>query len=220
MSQAWHDERVIVTPELDRYAEEHSTPEASWLAALAAETRATSESHGMMVGPVEGRFLEFLVWLAGARQVLEIGMFTGYSALSMAAALPVEGRLVTCEIDPERAAIARRHFDASPFADRIEIRVGPALETLSYLAGPFDLVFIDADKGNYSNYYDAVLPKLGERGLMVVDNVLWSGKVLDPEDQSEDTLAIRAFNDKVRDDPTVVSVMLTIRDGVTLIRRA
>ncbi len=205
---------------IDRYATEHSTPEAPWLAALAEETRATSESHGMMVGPLEGRFLEFLVWLAGARSVLEIGMFTGYSALSMAAALPADGRLVTCEIDPERAAIARRHFDGSPFADRIEIRVGPALDTLATLDGPFDLVFIDADKSNYSNYYDAVLPKLADRGIIAADNVLWSGRVLDAEDTSDDTAAIRAFNAKVRDDPRVVNVMVTIRDGVSLIRRA
>jgi caffeoyl-CoA O-methyltransferase len=138
----------------------------------------------------------------------------------MAAALPPGGRLVTCEIDPERAATARRHFDASPFADQIEIRIGPALETLGHLTGPFDLVFIDADKGNYSNYYDAVLPKLADRGLIVADNVLWSGRVLDPQDTSDDTEAIRAFNQKVRDDPNVVNVMLTVRDGVSLIRRA
>jgi predicted O-methyltransferase YrrM len=211
---------VIVTPDIDRYAEEHTTPEPPWLAALAAETRATSDAHGMMVGPLEGRFLEFLVWLTGARRILEIGMFTGYSALSMAAALPPGGHLITCELDPERASIARRHFDASPFADRIEIRVGTALDTLPDLDGPFDLVFIDADKVNYSNYYEAVLPKLADRGLIVADNVLWSGRVLDPQDTSDNTQAIRAFNDKVANDSRVVNVMLTIRDGVSLIRRA
>ena len=205
---------------IDRYAAEHTSQEAPWLTALAEETRATSDFHGMMVGPLEGRFLELLVWLSGARRVLEIGMFTGYSALSMAAALPADGHLVTCEIDPERATIARRHFDASPFSERIEIRVGAALDTLTTLDGPFDLVFIDADKGNYSNYYDAVLPKLSDRGVIAADNVLWSGRVLDSEDTSEDTEAIRAFNAKVRDDPRVVNVMVTIRDGVSLIRRA
>ena len=205
---------------IERYAEEHSSPEPPWLASVAEQTRATSESHGMMVGPLEGRFLEFLVWLSGARSVLEIGMFTGYSALSMAAALPADGRLVTCEIDPERAAVARRNFAASPFADLIEIRIGPALDTLATLDGPFDLVFIDADKGNYSNYYDAVLPKLSDRGIIAADNVLWSGRVLDPADSSAETEAIRAFNAKVRDDSRVVNVMLTVRDGVSLIRRA
>ena len=205
---------------IDRYAEEHSTPEAPGLAALAAETRASSESHGMMVGPVEGRFLELLVWLGSARRVLEIGMFTGYSALSMAAALPPDGTIVTCEIDPERAAVARRHFDADPAGDRIEIRLGPALDTIATLDGPFDLVFIDADKENYVNYYEAVVPKLAPRGLIVADNVLWSGRVLDPEDQSEPTRSIREFNTHVRNDPRMVCVLLPIRDGVSVIRRA
>jgi caffeoyl-CoA O-methyltransferase len=212
--------RVIVTPEVEEYAAAHTSPEPAYLAALAEETRATSESHGMMVGPLEGRFLELLVWLTGARQVLEIGMFTGYSALSMAAALPPDGTIVTCEIDPERAAIARRHIEASPFAGQIDIRLGPALDTVESLEGQFDLVFIDADKGNYLNYYEAVLPKLADRGLIVADNVLWSGRVLDPGDKSEDTEAIRAFNDRVSKDRRVVCVMLTIRDGVSVIRRA
>ena len=209
-----------MTPEtIERYAAEHSSPEPRYLAELAAETRAVSERHGMMVGPLEGRFLELLVWLSGARAVLEIGTFTGYSALSMAAALPADGRIVTCEVDPDTAAIARRHIDASPYTRRIEIRVGPAIETIATLDGPFDLVFIDADKTNYSNYYEAVLPKLADRGLIVADNVLWSGRVLDEDDQTDDTEAIRAFNRLVRDDPRVDCVMLTIRDGVTVIRR-
>jgi caffeoyl-CoA O-methyltransferase len=138
----------------------------------------------------------------------------------MAAALPAGGSIVTCEVDPERAATARRHFDASPWGDRIELRVGPALDTIAGLDGPFDLVFIDADKTNYSNYYEAVLPLLAEHGLIVADNVLWSGRVIDANDQSDDTVAIRAFNDKVRDDERVTCVMATVRDGVLLIRRA
>jgi caffeoyl-CoA O-methyltransferase len=173
-----------------------------------------------MVGLLEGRFLETLVWLLPARRILEIGTFTGYSAMSMAAALPPDGRVITCEVSPERADVARRHFDASPWGDRIEIRVGPALDTLATLDGPFDLVFIDADKTNYRNYYEATLPKLAERGLMAVDNVLWSGRVLDSDDQSDDTVAIRQFNDFVRDDPRVTCVMITVRDGVTLVRRS
>jgi len=210
---------TAVTPEIDAYAAAHSTPEHPLLAEVAAETRASEEGHGMMVGALEGRFLETLVWLSGARRILEIGTFTGYSALAMAAALPTDGRLVTCEVDAGRAAVARRHFDASPWAGRIEVRVGPALDTVSGLDGRFDLVFIDADKTNYRNYYEAVLPLLAERGLLVVDNVLWSGRVLDPTDRSEDTVAIRAFNDFVRNDPRVVCGMTTVRDGVTLIRR-
>jgi caffeoyl-CoA O-methyltransferase len=211
---------VIVTPEIDRYAEEHTAPEPDYLAALAEETRAASPSAGMMVGPLEGRLLELLVWLSGARRVLEIGTFTGYSALSMAAALPPAGRIVTCDIDPDMTALARRHIEASPFADRIDIRLGPALDTVATLDGPFDLVFIDADKTNYANYYEATLPKLAPGGIIVVDNVLWGGRVLAPGDQSDDTLAIRAFNDLVRNDPRVTTVMLTVRDGVTIIRRA
>ena len=210
---------TAVTPEIDEYAAAHSTSEHPLLAEVAAETRDTQERHGMMVGLLEGRFLETLVWLSGARRILELGTFTGYSALSMAAALPDDGRLVTCEVDPDRAAVARRHFDASPWGDRIEVRVGPALDTLAAVEGPFDFVFVDADKTNYRNYYEAVLPMLAPRGIIAVDNVLWSGRVLDADDQSEDTVAMRAFNDFVRDDPRVTCVMTTVRDGVTLIRR-
>lgn len=210
----------VVDPAVEEYAAAHTTPEHPLLAEVERHTRDTQEGHGMMVGLLEGRFLETLVWLSGARRILEVGTFTGYSALSMAGALPAGGNIVTCEVDPARAAVARRHFDASPFADRIEIHIGPALESIAALAGPFDFVFIDADKVNYRNYYEAVLPKLADGGLIAVDNVLWSGRVLDAGDQSEDTVAIRAFNDFVRHDTRVTSVMTTVRDGVTLIRRA
>ena len=209
----------VVAAEIEAYAAEHTTPGHALLAEVEAETRATEEGHGMMVGLLEGRFLETLVWLSGARRVLEIGCFTGYSALSMAAALPARGSIVTCEVDPERATTARRYFDASPWAGQIEVLLGPALDSIRTLVGPFDLVFIDADKGNYTNYYEAVLPLLADRGLIVADNVLWGGRVLDPDDQSDDTVAIRAFNDHVRDDDRVTCVMATVRDGVLLIRR-
>ena len=211
--------KEVTRQEIDGYAEAHSSPEHPLLAEVAAETRATQEAHGMMVGLLEGRFLETLVWLSGARRILEIGTFTGYSALCMASAMPPDGRLITCEINPERVPIARRHFDASPWGDRMEIRLGPALDTVAGLDGPFDLVFIDADKTNIRNYYEAVLPKLAERGIVAVDNVLWSGQILDPDDQSEQTVAIRAFNDFVATDERVTAVMLTIRDGVTVVRR-
>ncbi len=209
----------IVRPDIEAYAVAHTSPEDPLLADVAATTRATQEDHGMMVGLLEGRYLETLVWLSGARRILEIGCFTGYSALSMAAALPPDGAITTCEVDPDRAALARRHFDASPWGDRIEILLGPALDSIRTLDGPFDLVFIDADKTNYANYYEAVLPLLSDRGLMVADNVLWRGQVLDEEDRSDETVAIRAFNDLVVDDPRVTCVMTTVRDGVTLIRR-
>jgi caffeoyl-CoA O-methyltransferase len=211
---------MIVRPELEEYADAHTTPPPPHLRALAEETRQRMPGWGMMVGTLEGRFLEFLVWLAQPSLVLEIGTFTGYSAQSMAAALPPGGRIVSCEVDPEHAAIARRHIEAGPHRGRIEIRLGPALDTIAELPGPFGLVFIDADKVNYVNYYEAVLPKLAERGLIVADNVLWSGRVIDPSADDESTKGIRAFNDHVRADPRVTAVMLTIRDGVTMIRRA
>lgn len=209
----------MVDPAIEAYTEAHTTPPPPLLAALAEETQRSLESPGMMVGAVEGRFLELLVFATGARHVLEIGTFSGYSALSMAAGLPPDGRLVTCEIDHRHAEVARRFVDQSPYADRIELRVGPALDTLATLDGPFDLVFVDADKGNYTRYYEAAVPKLAERGLLLADNTLWSGRVLDDADTSGDTVAIRAFNDHVRADPRVVCVQLPVRDGVTLVAR-
>ncbi len=206
--------------EIEAYATAHSTPPAAHLAALAAETQRTLDAPQMLVGPLEGRFLEMLVFASGARRVLEIGTFSGYSALSMAAALPADGSVVTCEIDPTAARVAKRAIAASPHAGRVDVRLGPALETIATLDGPFDVVFVDADKADYVNYYEATLPKLAPRGLLVVDNTLWGGRVLDDADTSEDTVGIRAFNDLVVADPRVVCVQLTVRDGVTLVRRA
>jgi caffeoyl-CoA O-methyltransferase len=208
----------IVREEIEWYAEEHTTPPTALLAALAEETRATLRSPQMLTGPVEGRLLEMLVYAGGARRVLEIGTYSGYAALSMAAALPPGGHIDTCEIEERHAEVARRYIAQSPYADRIAVHLGPALETIAGLEGSFDFVFIDADKENYVNYYEAVLPRLGERGLIAADNTLWSGRVLDQADQSEGTRAIREFNEHVRADSRVTSVMLTVRDGVTLIR--
>jgi caffeoyl-CoA O-methyltransferase len=174
----------------------------------------------MLTGTIEGRFLEFLVYATGARRVLELGTYSGYSSISMGAALPAEGRIDTCEVDERHAEVARRYIEEAGLSDRITIHLGPALETIARLEGEFDFVFIDADKENYVNYYEAVLPRLTERGLIAADNTLWSGRVLDESDDSEATLAIRVFNEHVRSDDRVVSVMLTVRDGVTLIRRA
>jgi caffeoyl-CoA O-methyltransferase len=210
----------IVSEEIERYAEEHTTPPPELLAALAEETRATLPLPQMLTGTVEGRLIEMLVWASQARRVLEIGTYSGYSALSMAAALPAGGHIDTCEIDEQHAAVARRYIEQSPHADRITVHVGPALETIERLEGDFDFVFIDADKENYVNYYETVLPRLAERGLIAADNTLWSGRVLDRSDESEATRAIKAFNEHVRADRRVVSVMLTVRDGVTLIRPA
>jgi caffeoyl-CoA O-methyltransferase len=208
----------FVVPEaIDAYAEAHSTPTGDLFDRLAAETSERMELPEMMVGPVEGRFLEQLVRLARPHLVLELGTFTGYSSICMASALPPEGRLITCDVNAEAVEVARRYAAEAGVIDRIEYLLGPALETLRTLDGPFDLVFIDADKGGYVDYYEAVLPKLAPDGLIVADNTLSSGRVLDeaPEGTAR---GIVAFNEHVRRDDRVVSVMLTVRDGITLIR--
>jgi caffeoyl-CoA O-methyltransferase len=207
----------LVDERLEEYAERHTTPPDPLLAELAEETKATMASPQMLTGPIEGRFLELLVAGTGAKRVLEIGTFTGYSALSMAAALPPDGRIDTLDIEPRHAEVAQRYFDRSPHGSKITLHLGPALETIGALEGDFDLVFIDADKDNYDAYYEAVLPRLSERGLIAIDNTLWSGRVLSPEDDS--TRAIAALNDKLAADERVVVVQLTVRDGVTLVRR-
>jgi caffeoyl-CoA O-methyltransferase len=211
---------AVNDPAIDRYCEEHTTAPVELLRKLASETREQLDSPQMLTGTVEGRFLEMLVWVAEARSVLEIGTFSGYSALSMAAALPEGGRIVTCEISERHAQFAQRHVDASPYADRIEIRLGPALDTIAALDGPFDLVFIDADKTGYPEYFEATLPKLAPRGLIVIDNTLWSGDVLDPGDDDTNGQALAALNDRLAKDERVVTVQLPVRDGVTLVRRA
>ena len=208
----------IADPRVEQYAAEHTTPEPPWFATLAEETRNATRAPTMMVGTLEGRLLTALVAMLRPRSVLEIGTFTGYSALSMAEALPPDGRIVTCDISEEHLAIARRHIAASPYAGVIEIRSGPALETIATLPGPFDLVFIDADKTSYAAYFEATLAKLAPDGVILVDNVLWSGRVLDPAITEPDTAAIKAFNDQVLADDRVEVVMLTVRDGVSVIR--
>jgi len=168
----------------------------------------------MLTGPVAGRLLELLVWLGRPQRVLEIGTFTGHSALAMAAALPDGGRIDTCELDPERAAFAQRYFDRSPYGAKITLHVGPAIETIEQLDGSFDLVFIDADKEGYVDYYETVLPRLSPNGLIVADNTLAGGRVLDGQPP------IARFNEHVAADPRTVQVLLTVRDGMTLIRHA
>ena len=209
----------LVRPDIEDYARASTTPEPHLLQQMAEETQALGSRAGMLTGRLEGRLLNFLVSLVRPRQVLEIGCFTGYSALSMAEALPDGGRLYTCEISEEHAAIAQKNFDRSSYGDRIELRLAPALETIASLDGPFGFVFVDADKGNYPEYYDAVLPKLADGGLIAFDNVLWSGRVLDGEDDTVDTRAIRALNEKLAHDDRIECVMLTVRDGLTLVRR-
>lgn len=199
---------------VEQFAHDHTKPESALYLRLRDETYATMNSPQMQVGRIEGRFLKMLVRLTGARRILEIGMFTGYSALMMAEGLPDDGRLITCDVNPEAEAIAQRYFNESPDAHKIEIRMGPALDTIKSLSEPIDMVFIDADKTNYSNYYEAVMPLVKPGGLIVADNVLWSGRVLDPK--SEDDHAIVAFDELVQSDPRVENVCLTVRDGMML----
>src|SRR5882724_1472809 len=199
---------------VEQFARDHTEPETDLYVRLREETYRIMQWPEMQVDVIEGRFLQMLVRLSSAKRILELGMFTGYSALMMAEALPDNGHLITCEIDPKAEAIARRYFAESPHGDKITIRMGPALDTIKTLADPLDLVFIDADKLNYSNYYEACLPLLKSGGLVVADNVLWSGKVVDPKDA--DDHAIVAFNRLVQSDPRVKNVCLTVRDGMML----
>ena len=208
----------FVDEAVERYAEEHSTPPAELFERLAAETQATQSLPQMMVGPLEGAFLSFVVGLMRPRLVVELGTFTGWSSIAMALALPPGGRIVSCDVNEETTAVARRYAEEAGVADRIEYRLGPALESLATLDGPFDLVFIDADKGGYVDYYEAVLPKLADGGAILADNTLADGRVVDPGD-SEMARAIARFNDHVRADERVECALLTIRDGVTLIRK-
>jgi caffeoyl-CoA O-methyltransferase len=207
----------IVETAVEEYAEAHSSPDGELFERLAAETREKSETPQMMVGLLEGQFLGALVRSTRAKRVLELGTFTGYSSISMALALPADGRVITCDVDAEMTEIARRYAQEAGVADRIEYRLGPALDTIAQLEGEFDLVFIDADKPNYLKYYEATVPKLSPKGLLILDNTLWSGRVADPNDDDENTRAIRTVNDRVRDDPRVRNVLLTVRDGMNLV---
>ena len=210
----------IVEPNVEQYAEAHSSPDGELFERLAAETREKSEAPQMMVGLLEGQFLGALVRSLQAKRILELGTFTGYSSISMALALPPDGRVITCDVNAETTEIARRYAEEAGVVERIEYRTGPALETIAELDGEFDLIFIDADKPNYLNYYEATLPKLAVRGVMILDNTLWSGRVADPAEDDENTRAIRAVNDRVLEDERVKNVLLTVRDGMNLVWRA
>ena len=209
----------VVPEDIEGYAEAHTTPPDELLAELTEETKATLDAPQMLTGKIEGRLLEQLVHALQAKRVLELGTFSGYSSLSMAAGLPEGGHINTCEVEEKHAQMAQRYIDRSPYADRITIHMGPALETIERLGGEWDFVFIDADKENYANYYEALLPRLAATGLMAIDNTLWSGRVVDDEDDSPATQAIRELNDRIAVDDRVVAVQLPVRDGVTLVRR-
>jgi caffeoyl-CoA O-methyltransferase len=209
----------LVPPAIEAYTEAHTSPRPPLFDELKAVTYASMQSPHMQVGRVEGTFLKMLVALAGARRIVEIGTFTGFSALCMAEALPDGGELVTCDIDPRAAATAQGFFDRSPHGSKIRLRLGDALDTLRALPqGPWlDLAFLDADKERYTAYYEELVPRLRQGGLVVADNTLWSGHVLDPREETD--RAIVAFNRAVTDDPRVENVLLSVRDGMMLARK-
>lgn len=213
-------EMTMLSEALTAYIHEHTTPEQELFGQLRDETYAKLESPQMQVGRVEGRFLAMMVAISKSRRVLEVGTFSGYSAMAMASALPDGGQLITCDVDPVATAIARRYWDASPWGHKIELRLGDAVETLSKLvdAGErFDLAFIDADKAGYIRYFDLALELLPIGGVLLADNTLWSGRVVDP--QTENDHAIVRFNAHVRACPRVEHVLLSVRDGIMFCRK-
>ena len=203
-----------IPDEVEAYAERYTSARADVFERLGAETNETQDAPQMMVGVIEGAFLSFLVGMTQAKRVLEVGTFTGWSAIAMARALPPGGRLVSCDVNEETTAVARRYAEEAGVADRIDFRLGPGGEALASLEGPFDLAFIDADKGGYIDYYEAILPKLAPNGVILADNTLFG---LDSE--GENAHAIARFNEHVRHDDRVEAVLLPFREGVTLIRR-
>jgi predicted O-methyltransferase YrrM len=215
--------RSLVSEAVEHYVSEVITRETPLQRQLRAETAALPRAR-MQIGPDQGALLALLVRLTGARRALEVGTFTGYSALAVALALPEGGKLITCDISAEWTAVARRYWEQAGVSGRIELCLGPALETLTRLlreggAGSFDFAFIDADKPSSDSYYEACLSLIRPGGLIAVDNALWSGAVADPTETDPETVALRALNAKVRDDPRVEACLLTVGDGVMLARK-
>lgn len=208
---------TLLKPELEEYAFAKTSTDGALLQELTAETYEKMEVPQMLTGRLEGRFLKLMVQISSAKRVLEIGMFTGYSALSMAEGLPENGELITCDINPKAIEVAKRFFARSEHGRKITIMEGPALESIARLNGSFDLAFIDADKANYTNYYEAIMPLMKSGGVILIDNVFYSGEVVDPK--SKEAKAIAALNDRVSQDNRVEAVFLTIRDGVYFIRK-
>lgn len=209
--------KILHDAAIEAYAVGHTQPEPEYLQSLVARTEAEMEHPHWLIGRMVGRFLKLLIQIQGPRRVVEVGTFTGYSALWMAEGLSGEGRLMTCEIDPKARRIAQSAFDASPFGRRIEIRFGPALETLRSLEPPIDFAFVDADKEGYPAYYEEILSRMPSGGILVLDNMFRSGDVLAPRDP--DAAALAALNDIIVRDERVDNVLLTVRDGLQLVRK-
>lgn len=214
---------IQVTDPIYDYMLSVTSREHPLLARLREET-ARMPGSGMQIAPEQGQLMAFLVTLTGARRALEVGVFTGYSSLAVALAMPPEGRLVASDVSESWTAVARRYWEEAGVADKVSLRLGPAIETLEALladgqAGSFDFAFIDADKENYGRYYEAALALVRPGGLIAIDNVLWGGAVADPADQDADTQAIRALNARLHHDARIDLTMLPIGDGLTLARK-
>ena len=214
------NQTLSLTPALHAYLVERSVREPEILRRLREETSRQSLSM-MQISPEQGQFMQLLIRLMGAKNTLEVGVFTGYSTLAVALALPPDGRVVACDISKEWTDIARRYWREAGLAERIDLKIAPALSTLDELvasgkAGHFDFAFIDADKANYGAYYERVLKLVRTGGLIAVDNTLWNGQVIDPKDKSADTAAIRRFNDNLKADSRIHLSLLPVGDGLTL----
>ncbi len=215
------DKFTRLTPALYEYLVAHNPAPDAALADLITETEALGPISMMQIAVEQGAFLTLIARLLNVRRAVEIGTFTGYSAISIARGLAPGGTLLCCDVSEEWTTIARRYFARAGVADRITLRIAPALETLRTLPSEphIDLVFIDADKTGYRAYYDELLPRLRPNGVIMFDNVLWGGSVVDPSNDGEDTRAIRALNDFLRTDTRVEAVMLPVADGLTLVRK-
>jgi caffeoyl-CoA O-methyltransferase len=210
--------KSLVMPEVEAYAEAHSVAESDICRRLREETYRAMDCPQMVVGPLEGALLKVMAMSVGAKRILEIGTFTGYSALCFAENIPPDGEVITCDIDPESTAMAKRYWAESPHGSKIQLRLAPALETMADLTGPFDLIFIDADKINYVKYFRRALDVIAPHGVILIDNVLWNGEVLKMTPPDSNTEAIQELNRVVHAEPRVAAVLLTIRDGVFLIK--
>ncbi len=210
--------KSLVLPDIEAYAEAHSASESDACRRLREETYRKMDFPQMVVGPLEGAFLKVMAMSVGARRVLEIGTFTGYSALCFAESLPGDGQVITCDIDSESTDMAKRFWAQSPHGSKIHLQLAPALETLQKLSGPFDLIFIDADKANYVKYFRRALDLVAGHGVILIDNVLWNGDVLKSPAPDTNTAAIQELNRVVHAELRVSAVLLTIRDGIFLIK--
>jgi caffeoyl-CoA O-methyltransferase len=218
---AQREKFTALTGELYDYMRAHGHNRDPLLEELAEETSKLGRVSQMQISAEEGTFMGILVRAIGVRSAVEVGTFTGYSSMCVARALPPEGRLLCCDVNAEWTAIARRYWERAGVADKITLKLGPGLDTLRSLPATtrFDFAFIDADKPNYRNYYEECLKRMRPDGLILIDNVLWSGRVIEPSDSSDDTRAIREFNDFIAGDERVEAVMVPVADGLTIARK-